>query len=240
MKILVLPGLDGTGRLLTDFAASLGRSYAVEVVSYLFRLTSYDEICDWLRPRLPQDDFVIVAESFSGPVAIGIASQRIPRLLAVVFVASFARAPRKIPSWLVALLRYLPHLPGVTAVLSRPFVTGKAASKALLESYHAVLREVPKRTVIDRLRAVLQVDQRGTLAEIKLPCAFLRATGDRLVPEAVSRDFAGHCQILPPIDAPHFVLQTKPEVAAARISTFISALEGRAAASELSPHPESG
>ncbi|NMA99227.1 MAG: hypothetical protein GX970_14170 [Phyllobacteriaceae bacterium] len=78
MKIVVLPGLDGTGRLLSDFTASLRKNFDVEIVSYPLDMTSYEEIRKWIGPRLRQDDYVIVAESFSGPVAIDITAQRPP------------------------------------------------------------------------------------------------------------------------------------------------------------------
>ena len=44
MKIVILPGLDGTGRLLTEFARELGDARDVQIVSYPTDLTAYDDI----------------------------------------------------------------------------------------------------------------------------------------------------------------------------------------------------
>ena len=50
MKILLLPGLDGTGRLLADFAAALRREYEVEVIRYTAEQVAYSAIETWLAP----------------------------------------------------------------------------------------------------------------------------------------------------------------------------------------------
>ncbi len=76
MKIILLPGLDGTGQMLADFAAVLRREHEVEVIRYGPDQVAYGAIETWLEPRLPREDHVIVAESFSGPLALGIAAGR--------------------------------------------------------------------------------------------------------------------------------------------------------------------
>ena len=190
MKILLLPGLDGTGRLMEPFAKALGRAFMVEILAYPAALTSYDEVTEWLRARLPDGEYILVAESFSGPVAIEIASRPPPGLRGVVFVATFARAPRRVPGWLIGALNWLPWLPGPMARLSLPFVIGRGGDPAFVARYRAVLAEVPRRAIIGRLQAVARIDRRDRLAELRLPCAYLRAGRDWLVP-AAARDFEG-------------------------------------------------
>lgn len=223
MKIVVLPGLDGTGHLLAEFAASLRKSYPVEIISYPLGMTSCAEISEWIGFRLPQDESVIVAESFSGPVAIEIMEGRAHGLRATVFVASFARAPGRVPQSLVGLPKHIPHSPGLAAVASKPFVVGSAAPASFSSAYRSVLKKGPWSTVVDRLCAVSRVDYRDKLSEASVPCAYLRATKDKLVPARISEDFNKHCQMLP-IEAPHFVLQTKPDEAAECISRFVASL----------------
>ena len=224
MKIILLPGLDGTGRLLADFAAALRREYEVEVIRYTAEQVAYSAIETWLEPLLPKEDHVIVAESFSGPLAIGIAAGKPPALRGVVLVASFARTPRKLPCGLWRALGWLPVWPALMARLSTPLVIGRFGSEAFQDSYRSVLREVPLRTLLARLCAVSWVDRRDRLPEIAVPLACLRATRDRLVPARASAEVEAWCAEVHPLDGPHFLLQARPEEAATAVSGFIARL----------------
>src|SRR5512146_1770531 len=93
LRWILLPGLDGSGRLLRRFLACLGDVDAV-VVRYpddpAADLDAYAEhavaaIGDARR-------CLVIAESFSGPIALRL--QRLdPRVAAIVLVASFVRCP---------------------------------------------------------------------------------------------------------------------------------------------------
>ncbi|MFA5258386.1 MAG: hypothetical protein WC360_09565, partial [Opitutales bacterium] len=74
--LILLPGLDGTGRLFSDFVAALGPEADVVVVSYpTDQCLSYHELVAFVRPFLPRDrPYVILAESFSGPIGIALAA----------------------------------------------------------------------------------------------------------------------------------------------------------------------
>ncbi len=217
MKIVILPGLDGTGRLLHDFGQSLGTQHDVEIVSYPVNLTSYADIAAWLETRLPQNDYAIVAESFSGPVAIRVASQNSNALKAVIFVATFARSPRKVPPVLVKNLKWFPYFPSFCAWVSLPFVVGNMRKSAFIAAYKATLREITLSTIVGRLLAVLKSDVRSLLPNISIPIVYIQSSRDRLVPESISSDFKPYCDHFFEIDAPHFVLQTKPKEAAALV-----------------------
>jgi pimeloyl-ACP methyl ester carboxylesterase len=69
--IVLLPGMDGTGELLRPLAEQLSTHRLVQLVSYpVDRSLSYEELVPYVRERLPGDRFVILGESFSGPIAI--------------------------------------------------------------------------------------------------------------------------------------------------------------------------
>lgn len=225
MKVVVLPGLDGTGQLLISFAAQLRIDHDVEVVSYPADLVTYRDLADWLGPRLPKKDYAIVAESFSGPLAVEIAASRPEGLTAVAFVASFLRSPRRIPYWLIKVLRLFPFLKNMAVAASTPLVMGSQGTPSLRREYQSALREVPMNTLVERLCAVSRVDVRERLSKIAVPLAYLRATKDRLVPISVSSEVGRHCAPVLEVEAPHFLLQVKPNEAALRISEFISQLD---------------
>ena len=71
MKIVLLPGLDGTGELFKPFIDSLPPGIEPILVSYPPKeKLGYGELSDYVMSRLPKDEeYLLVGESFSGPIA---------------------------------------------------------------------------------------------------------------------------------------------------------------------------
>ena len=103
IEVVALPGLDGTGLLFADFVRSCPAAFAVRVMEYpRDRFLGYRELLPLVRDRLPtRSEFVILGESFSGPLAVMLAAERPPGLRAVVLAATFVRRPR--PLWVGVL-----------------------------------------------------------------------------------------------------------------------------------------
>jgi pimeloyl-ACP methyl ester carboxylesterase len=77
-----------------------------------------------------------------------------------------------------------------------------------------------------RIAALLRVDETQALRRIKVPTLVLRARGDRVIPRAATRCIARvlpHAQLVE-IDAPHLLLQTRPEECAAAVLRFLRGL----------------
>lgn len=73
------------------------RTGGFDIIDYpLDRRLGYDALVAHVRGRLAGDRFVVVGESFSGPVAIELAASH-PQVAGLVLAASFARHP--LPSW---------------------------------------------------------------------------------------------------------------------------------------------
>src|SRR5687768_4116314 len=92
-QTILLPGLDGTGDLFAPFVAAAPSGFPVQCV----RLPddsqrSYEELAEWVCARLPAEPVALIAESFSGPLAVLIAD-RCARVAAVVLCASFVKPP---------------------------------------------------------------------------------------------------------------------------------------------------
>ena len=70
--LVLLPGLDGTGELFGDFIAALPQSLIAIPVAYpADRVLSYIKLLEFVGAAIPQSDpFVLLAESFSTPLAI--------------------------------------------------------------------------------------------------------------------------------------------------------------------------
>jgi len=79
-RLVLLPGMDGTGELFGAFADTVRAD--TQVVRYpSTQALDYAELEQFVLSKLPrQEPFVLLGESFSGPVALSIAASR-PALL---------------------------------------------------------------------------------------------------------------------------------------------------------------
>src|SRR4029453_9407851 len=107
--LVLLPGLDGTGELFAEFVAAL-RGHEVHIVDYpRDRAMSYAALEELVRERLPREqDYFLLAESFSGPIGISIAASSPPHLKGLILCGSFAANPLPALGPLSTLFSYLP------------------------------------------------------------------------------------------------------------------------------------
>lgn len=221
--LVLLPGLDGTGLLLGEFAAACGPRVEVLPLAYpADRPLDYPELEALIRARLPRDrPFFLLAESFSGPLGIRLGAAPPPGLQGLILCCTFAHQP--LPACLGPLLPPLPHslLPlGLLGLL----VLGAFATPALQAQLAAALRQVSPAVLRHRARAALAVDVRDCLPRIRMPVLCLQADADRLIPSRVSRWVAEQIPGAQRVDfhAPHFLLQVLPGPCAARVQDFMA------------------
>ena len=221
MRTLLLPGLDGTGRLFSAFVPELPASIGAEVVSYPSDLAlSYAD----LLARLPLrgEPVQIIAESFSGPLAIRAAAAH-AEVRALVLVASFAKCP---VSWLhrvlgtatpAALFRRPPP-----RYVVRRYLLGDDAPEDDVAQLQTVVGEVAPAVIATRLREICMVDVEKDFGRLTIPVLYLAGSRDRLVDQRVAHQLLRLRPVmeLETVDAPHLVLQRRPLEAAKRIAAF--------------------
>lgn len=220
MKILILPGLDGTGALLSEVAELLTSKHEVTVVRYSPNLYGYQDLKTKVQTALPDDDYIIVAESFSGPLAVMIASENPTGLKGAVFVATFAKTPIKVPRFLTYLVDIAPLRSRLLSRLAQPFLMGKWATPEFTTIFNQVMHTVPASTVAGRLREVLTVDVVQKLIAINIPTIYLSAQNDRLIPSRMASDFDPSPSNVVEIEGPHFLLQANATEASKHILNF--------------------
>ena len=115
--VVLLPGLDGTGRLYRRLVGALEPGAQVRVIGYPSeRFLGYRELAELAVAQEPAGAYAIVAESFSGPVAVLVGASRPERLRGIILSASFVVSPA--PGWLrVAPLELLFRLGAPRCVL---------------------------------------------------------------------------------------------------------------------------
>jgi pimeloyl-ACP methyl ester carboxylesterase len=222
-SLVLLPGLDGTGALFLSFLNALDPDIRTIVVSYPHdRAMDYAGLERIVRSRLPEPDpFVLLAESFAGPLAISIAASPPAGLRGLILTCSFARNPRPWLAPLRPLVRLLPVRAVPIVLLAAPAL-GRFTTPALRAAFAEALSHVPPAAIRGRLGAVLAVDVAALLARVDMPALYLRASKDWLVPRSALDDFRAMPRIgFAEIEGPHFLLQARPHAAAAYVQAFL-------------------
>jgi pimeloyl-[acyl-carrier protein] methyl ester esterase len=226
VKLVLLPGMDGTGRLFTDFIAALGSEFDTLVVSYPRDSSlSYAELEQFARAASPATEpFVLLAESFSTPVAIRWAASAPYNLRGVVLCAGFVSSPLKGLRRLVALSfgRILFRLSPPSFVL-RWLLIGRCADSSLLAAIREALSEVKPDVLATRLRSVLNCDERMSLRRLQAPLLFIRPRQDRLIPDWSYEEIRASNPVVEVVEVngPHLILQTSPMETAKIVSDFV-------------------
>ena len=220
IRTIVLPGLDGGADLRAEFVAALAPEFEAAVLAYPNDVAlDYDGLTEWVRERVPTDEtYVLIAESFSGPIAIKLAAMRPAGLIGVVLTTTFARAPR--PG--LASLRFLTGL----LPLRKPpmpmamfLMMGRWSTREWKRRLRAALSTVERTVLHRRLLAASTVDVAALVARIECPILYLQASRDRIVSSdnwAAIRD-ASRNAVCIGIEGPHMLLQAKPLECAAAI-----------------------
>lgn len=227
--LVLLPGLDGTGNLFARFVSTLTPRLDARIVRYpADRLLSYTDLFSSVVDAIPQSQpFVLLAESFSTPVAAMIAATNPASLKGLIVCAGFIRSP--VRGW----LRYtkslvqppLFRMPPPKFVLEH-FLIGADAPHELRDEVRCTLRTVAPEVMAFRVRAVMGCDAAREFSRIRVPTLYLQAEQDRLVSKASFEEIQQlkPDTILAVVGAPHFVLQREPHKAAERIAEFIADL----------------
>ena len=220
MKLLLFPGMDGTGELFAPLIAALPDSIEPVVMTYpADRRLSYAELIAAARTQLPEGEpFLLLGESFGGPIALQLAAERPEGLAGLVLCCTFARNPHPRFAPFRSMTGLLP-IKEIPSLVSSFVVLGADANEAQRAAFEAALRKVDSAVLRHRLREILNVDVCQLLPRIMVPTAYLRATEDRVVPESAVQPFREGIANLEIVNvpAPHFLLQTRPAEAAAEI-----------------------
>ncbi|MCV2362863.1 alpha/beta hydrolase [Paucibacter sp. DJ1R-11] len=225
--LVLLPGMDGTGDLFEPLIESLGADFKVLVVRYPeMQSLGYDDLVSYVGGLLPaKEPFVLLGESFSGPVAIKLAAASRPGLQGVILCCTFARNPRPALAWLRGLLPSVPFTWIPSTLLSWALL-GSFAKGTLRSLLKEAVGRVSPSVMRARVRAVLEVDVTVELSQMRVPCLYLQASADRVVPARAAtliRSVLASVQLVR-LDAPHCLLQGVPEKSADALASFVRRL----------------
>lgn len=224
MHIILLPGLDGSGAFFTPFLQELPATVTTQIISYpRDGCATYEDVVEYVLNQIPRDtDYCILAESFSGPVALEIAALAPLRLKSLILVSSFCFSPlspfkKSVSSKLLFLL----NLP-IPASFIR-WLLCDSDDMNLSSRIVKTIDVLPFETLKGRVLSALNVDLRGALDDIEVPILLLSARLDRLLNKTTASTIKKYYDdaILVEIDGPHFLLQCKTDACLREIKQFL-------------------
>jgi pimeloyl-ACP methyl ester carboxylesterase len=215
--------MDGTGEMFAPLVRALGAEIPTRVVRYPDRAMDYAAHEEFARANLPAEGpFVVLGESFSGPIAVSIAASAPAGMRGYVLCGSFVCSPTPTLKRLGPLAAlFSPKL--MPQAMAASYLMGRHATPELRQALSRALDSVSSSALTARLKAIANVDVRATAQRIRLPGLYLRATEDRVVKESASRIFMSHVANARVVDleGPHHLLQTKPTEAARELRRVI-------------------
>ena len=262
MHLILLPGMHGTSTLFAPFvhamqtrnwregaalerttdgilrppSSAAAHSWTLSTIDYPSdSVWGYAQLVAYVHARLPPSGpFVLLGESFSGPIAVELAarlsaSAAANRLRGLVLCGSFVRNPQPWARPLAPLLQPLLRRLRPPPYLAQLALFGAHDTPDLRRALAQTLRDQAPAVLAARLRAVADMDVSAswqTLQNRPLPSLCLIAQHDRLVPEHANRHMLGlrpdaqHVRL----NGPHGLLQTKPEACAQAIDQFVRGL----------------
>jgi pimeloyl-[acyl-carrier protein] methyl ester esterase len=224
MHLMLLPGMDGTGRLFEPLLRVLPPGWEATVVAYpADRPCGYEGLLPLVEAAVPDGgEFLVLGESFSGPLALLLAARRPRGLRGVILCASFASSPLPSPArWLRCAIRSF-WFRAVPWSLIRHELLGRFDTASLGQMVEGAIAGVQPSVLAARARAVLVVDVGAELRSCPVPILYLAATEDRLV----SRRSLARIRRLQPrvasvaLPGPHLLLQVAPGLAVQVIQAF--------------------
>lgn len=221
---MLLPGMDGTGKLFEPLLQIIPEEFQTKAVAYPESLKSFGEYVQFASDQLgTTGEALLVAESFSGPIAIAVLRNPPPNLRAIVLVATFTTPPH-------ALLRHLSMMTPYSLIRAftpsaiRLFCANGNAHAEVAQYAADVVKYLPIEVLRERLKLLSQFpsDLKRVLEQSSLPILILEPTHDRLVPKSslISVGLRSSAKVKK-IAGPHFLLQCCPQECWSEIDAFL-------------------
>ncbi len=233
--VVLLPGLDGTGILFEPFTPILENYCDVQVITYpTDTVLDYAQLIDYVAARLPRRPFILLGESFAGPIALHLAAAGAAPISDVILCVTFARYPLWWLAPISGIVNSLPIYQLRETAFSR-WAMERELGTALLADVDRAVAAVRPPVMLARMRAVLSMNATPQLEQIKAPLYYMRATRDAVVRCGASRHMLKPRPDMRVEDFPthHFLLQSMPQDAAAAIAAFAASLPGAIATPSL-------
>lgn len=219
-QVVFLPGLDGETFLRDPFLEALRESFPVTAIIYpnqvLGSVGAYGEFA--ARGLDPPGGFILVAESFSGLIAIRWAATD-KRVKGLVLCGAFVQNPMGLATKIAAARPGAVKWIGARALHPFGKLKENAVLRRVIDGLRLSLEVIDADVLGERLRMVRDYDARKALSRVKVPTVLLHFSGDLLVGETHRRYVETLCHNPESIriEGPHLAIETRPRDCAAAL-----------------------
>lgn len=220
---ILLPGLDGTGILFGELLKHLPAGVDAVVVRYpKERRSSTSELMRLVDAALPAEGrYALIAESFSGPLALRAIgnSGRIP--VALILCASFGRSPIPLPvCGLMSLVAPAAVHWKIPRSLVRRYLAGNR--DRVIHQFRIAIAGVSGAALASRFKALGEFTDSFVPKTLRTPVLYIRATEDRLVHKRELTWLQSRYSVTArDVRSPHLVLQCQPKSVVGLITEFL-------------------
>jgi len=186
---LLIPGLDGTGRLYYRQIDSLSQGHRVRAWEFKRRADfTFSDLVEELAQGTSGEEpksIAVAGESFGGTVAMHFALAFPERIRCLVLINSFAfytRRVRIVMGLLLAPMLKWKGIRGIKDYVVDSILAREGVAAEDRQRYHEITQEVDMAAYRRRLALVREVDLRGRLKEISVPTRILASGRDKIVP----------------------------------------------------------
>ncbi|MGX5200428.1 alpha/beta fold hydrolase [Aliikangiella sp. IMCC44632] len=227
MKIVLLPGLDGSGNLFTDLLKALPLTFNVDVVSYSSLVSlSYSDQAKEIAARYKQENIFLVGESYSGRVAYEICQIQGNRVKGLVFIASFVSRP-SIYSHLASIIPVSFLRPNYISKLIL-YIVGFNMSGRIkrVDSVFKSLEQTDKTKLKERFKNIASMDK--PTKKVACPVTYISPSKDFLVSKRSLKYLASLCTNFSKVEVlgGHFIAQSNPIACAKAIANAVNISRG--------------
>ncbi len=182
MKLVLLPGLDGTGILFKPLIDTLPKSIDISVISYPNdEKMNYEQLIKLVLSKLPkEEEYILLAESFSGSIAYEVGIQSPKNLKLIIFVATFLKNPRPI------LSKFLPiNFFNILFSFSPPkfilkwLLLSNKTNDETINLLAVTLKKIPPKIITWRLQQIIKLKE--PMNKLVLDAIYISATTDKSV-----------------------------------------------------------
>ncbi len=225
MKIIFLPGLDGTGLLFDRLIEQFPESWNYNVVSYnSIKAESYLGQAKEIAARINDKDIFVVAESYSGRVAYELYHLLSERVKGIVFLASFISRPSQIARLAKFLPVFLLKPNFLTKLILYLFGFNLSGDKGMVIKVFDSLQKSDKLKLRSRLYNIATMPKAARTVEC--PVTYVRPSTDFLVSSSAVKLLASKSSKfnLVEVNGGHFIAQSNPAECAQIIRNAINHL----------------
>ncbi|MCB0713053.1 MAG: hypothetical protein KDD67_12045 [Ignavibacteriae bacterium] len=232
--LILLPGLDGSVELYEPFCEVMRGELEGMVIGYPANYyLDLNSLVEYAEARIPETrPIVLMGVSFSSPIAARLLKRKKRNYIAAIFCTTFLISPHPILTRLASILptNLFSYSLKMTPIV-RLFFYEKESPLNLIQQFQEANAKLSPHVLGKRIASLIQVDERSSLEGIEVPCCYLQAKNDKIIPARALKAFrlsrepdstSEHSLPLLTIAGPHALLQCKPKESWEAIKEFLA------------------